>query len=173
MANRETVVKRLISAVNQIHRWVDIVCPELRQVFKILTFKGALETLRLFPLPADLSKLEPNDVIAGWKKSIKRHSGMRRAKLLIELAKQTVGSSQATQAYKLHLEHLLGEYDFANTQLRRIEAEAKTVLERIPYAAKILVIIGISAIALAGALGESGDLSGLYPRKHTAASRRP
>jgi transposase len=160
MANRETVVKRLVSAVNQIHRWVDIVFPELRQVFKILTCKGALETLRLFPLPADLSKLEPNDVIAGWKKSMKRHSGVRRAKLLIELAKKTVGSTQASHAYKLHLEHLLEEYDLANTQLRRIEAEAKIVLERIPYAGKILAITGISAIALAGVLGESGDLSG-------------
>lgn len=40
MANRETVVKRLVSAVNQIHRWVDIVFPELRQVFKILKCKG-------------------------------------------------------------------------------------------------------------------------------------
>jgi transposase len=156
MANREPVVKRLVSAVNQIHRWVDIVFPELRQVFKILTCKGALETLRLFPLPADLSKLQPNDVIAGWKKSMKRHSGVRRAKLLIDLAKKTVGSTQATHAYKLHLEHLLEEYDLANTQLRRIEAEAKTVLERIPYANKILAITGISAIVL----GESGDLSG-------------
>lgn len=61
MANRETVVKRLVSAVNQIHRWVDIVFPELRQVFKILTCKGALLTLRLFPLPADLCKLNPDE----------------------------------------------------------------------------------------------------------------
>jgi transposase len=30
MANREMAVKRLVSAVNQIHRWVDIVFPELR-----------------------------------------------------------------------------------------------------------------------------------------------
>lgn len=160
MANRETIVKRLVSATNQIHRWVDIVFPELRQVFKILTCKGAMTTLRLFPLPADLCKLEPADVIAGWKKSMNRHSGARRAKLLIDLAKLTVGSAQATHAYKLHLEHLLEEYDLASTQLQRIEEEAKTVLERIPYAGKILAITGVSAISLAGALGESGDLSG-------------
>jgi transposase len=160
MANRETVVKRLVSAVNQIHRWVDIVFPELRQVFKILTCKGAILTLRLFPLPADLCKLEPEDIIAEWKKSMKRHSGVRRARLLIDLAKRTVGSTQATHAYKLHLKHLLEEYDLAQTQLQKIEAEAKNVLERIPYTNKILAITGVSAIALAGVLGESGDLSG-------------
>jgi transposase len=160
MANRETVVKRLVSTVNQIHRWVDIVFPELRKVFKILTCKGALVTLRLFPLPSDLCKLEPADVIAGWQKSMKRHSGVRRAKLLIDLASRTVGSKQATHAYKLHLEHLLAEYDLASTQLQRIESEARTVLERIPYVGKILAITGVSATALAGVLGESGDLSG-------------
>jgi hypothetical protein len=30
MAIRETIVKRLVSAANQIHRWVDIVFPEVR-----------------------------------------------------------------------------------------------------------------------------------------------
>ena len=160
MANRETVVKRLVSAVNQIHRWVDIVFPELRQVFKILTCKGALLTLRLFPLPAELCKLSPDDVIKGWQKSMKRHSGVRRAHLLIDLAKQTVGSKQATHAYKLHLEQLLEEHDLATKQLQRIEKEAKDVVERIPYSGKILAITGISAIALAGVLGESGDLRG-------------
>jgi transposase len=91
---------------------------------------------------------------------MQRHSGKRRAQLLIELAKKTVGSKQASHAYKLHLEHLLAEYDLANTQLQRIEDEAKSVLERIPYAGKILAIPGISSTALAGVLGEAGDLSG-------------
>lgn len=159
MANRETVVKRLVSAKNQIHRWVDIVFPELRQVYKVLTCKGALTTLRMFPLPADLCKLETDDIIAGWRTSMQRHSGRRRAQLLINLAKRTVGSKQASYAYKLHLEHLLEEYDLANAQLQRIEAEAKAVLERIPYAGKILAISGVSSIALAGVLGEAGDLS--------------
>ncbi|GGA16071.1 hypothetical protein GCM10008018_70900 [Paenibacillus marchantiophytorum] len=85
---------------------------------------------------------------------------MRRAHLLIDLAKQTVGSKQASHAYKLHLEQLLEEHDLATKQLQRIEKEAKDVVERIPYSGKILAITGISSIALAGVLGESGDLRG-------------
>jgi transposase len=34
MSNRDVVVKRLVSSINQINRWVDVVFPELRQVFK-------------------------------------------------------------------------------------------------------------------------------------------
>jgi transposase len=60
VSNRDSVVKRLVSAKNQIHRFVDIVSPELRHVFKHITCIGALATLRLFPTPAELSKLDGN-----------------------------------------------------------------------------------------------------------------
>ena len=38
MSNRDVVVKRLVSSINQLNRWVDIVFPELRQVFKDITW---------------------------------------------------------------------------------------------------------------------------------------
>ena len=60
MSNRDVVVKRLVSSINQIIRWVDIVFPELRQVFKDVKGKGALATLRLFPLAHFLKKDWPN-----------------------------------------------------------------------------------------------------------------
>ncbi|WP_282936317.1 IS110 family transposase [Paenibacillus sp. RC67] len=160
MANRDTVIKRLNSAVNQIHRWVDIVFPELRQVFKILTCTSAIATLRLFPLPKDISRLTTEQVIAGWKQYVKRHAGLWRAEQLIALAKRSVGATKALHAYKLHLGQLLEEYDLATRQLELIEHELKLVLERIPYAQKMLAILGLNATSLAGVLGEAGDLSG-------------
>ncbi len=160
MANRDTVTKRLNSAVNQIHRWVDIVSPELRQVFKILTCTSAIATLRLFPLPKDISRLTTEQVIAGWKQYVKRHAGLWRAEQLIALAKRSVGATKALHAYKLHLGQLLEEYDLATRQLELIEHELKLVLERIPYAQKMLAILGLNATSLAGVLGEAGDLSG-------------
>lgn len=63
LSNRDTVVTRLVSAKNQIHHWVDVVFPELRQVFKNLLCSGALATLRLFPIPEELRKLAPQDVV--------------------------------------------------------------------------------------------------------------
>lgn len=160
MANRDTVTKRLNSAVNQIHRWVDIVFPELRQVFKILTCTSSIATLRLFPLPTEISRLTTEQVIAGWKQYVKRHAGLQRAAQLIALAKRSVGATQALHAYKLHLSQLLEEYDLAQRQLEQIENELQLVLKRIPYAKKMLAIQGVNAISLAGILGEAGDLSG-------------
>lgn len=64
MANRETVVKRLVSAVNQIHRWVDIVFPELRQVFKISAIALAG---RVKESTAKQKKAVRCDSLVGWE----------------------------------------------------------------------------------------------------------
>jgi transposase len=160
MSNRDMIVKRYVSAVNQINRWVDIVFPELRQVFKDVKGKGAIATLRLFPTPLEISSMKPQDIVNGWKTLMKRQAGLRKAQLLIELATHSVGTTQALDAYKLHLEQLLEEFDLATVQLERIEKEVTEVLKKIPFAKKLLAIKGISEIALAGILGEAGDLSG-------------
>ncbi|OAB33013.1 IS110 family transposase [Paenibacillus glacialis] len=160
LSNRDSVVTRLVSTKNQIHRWVDIVFPELRQVFKNIMCTGSLATLRLFPTPEELYKLQSQDILQGWKSLMKRHSGERKAKALISFASRSVGTKQAPHAYKLHLKQLLDEYDLACLQLKTVETEIVAVLERIPFAKSMLAVKGISAISLAGILGEAGDLSG-------------
>lgn len=160
LSNRDSVVTRLVSAKNQIHRWVDVVFPELRQVFKNILCTGSLATLRLFPTPEELSELQPQDIVQGWKSLMKRQAGERKARALISLANSSVGSKQATYAYKLHLKQLLDEYDLAFLQLQALETEIMAVLERIPFAKSMLAVKGINAISLAGILGEAGDLSG-------------
>ncbi|MEH7304131.1 IS110 family transposase [Neobacillus drentensis] len=160
ISNRDVIVKRLVMAINQVNRWVDVVFPELRQVFKDVTCKGAIATLRLFPTPDEISSLETLDVMRGWKSLMKRQPGPKKAQLLINLAKSSIGTGQALDAYKFHLEQLLEEYDLAVKQLERVEQQVKEVLYKIPFAKKLLMIKGISEISLAGILGESGDLSG-------------
>ncbi|WP_100372342.1 IS110 family transposase [Bacillus sp. FJAT-45037] len=160
MANRDVIVKRLVSSINQLNRWVDLIFPELRQVFKDIKGKGAIATLRLFPTPIELRSMEAQDIVEGWKTKMKRHAGLKKAQSLVELAKHSVGNQQAHDAYKLHLEQLLEEFDLATVQLERVEKEVTGVLEQITFANKLLAIKGISEISLAGILGEAGDLSG-------------
>jgi transposase len=160
MSNREVIVKRLVSSINQLNRWVDIVFPELRQVFKDVKGKGAIATLRLFPTPMELRSIQPHDVVSGWKSLMKRQPGLKKAQSLIHLAKHSIGTRQALDAYKFHLQQLLEEYDLATTQLERVEQQVTEALKQIPYAHQLLTIKGISEISLAGILGEAGDLSG-------------
>jgi transposase len=160
MSNRDVIVKRLVSTINQLNRWVDVVFPELRQVFKDVKGKGAIATLRLFPTPIELRSMQSQNVVIGWKTLMKRQPGLKKAQLLIHLAKRSIGTRQALDAYKFHLQQLLEEYDLATTQLERVEQQVTEVLTQIPYANQLLTIKGISEISLAGILGEAGDLSG-------------
>ncbi|WP_409303911.1 IS110 family transposase [Peribacillus sp. SCS-155] len=160
MSNRDVIVKRLVSSINQLNRWVDIVFPELRQVFKDITAKGAIATLRLFPLPMELRSMTPEQIVMGWRSVMKRQPGMKKAQLLVQVAMNSVGTRQALGAYRFHLEQLLEEYDLAVQQMDRVEQAVKEVLDSIPFARKLLMIKGISEISLAGILGEAGDLSG-------------
>jgi transposase len=160
MSNRDVIVKRLVSTINQLNRWVDVVFPELRQVFKDVKGKGAIATLRLFPTPIELRSMQPQNVVIGWKTLMKRQPGLKKAQLLIHLAKRSIGTRQALDAYKFHLQQLLEEYDLATIQLERVEQQVTAVLKQIPYAKQLLTIKGISEISLAGILGEAGDLSG-------------
>lgn len=79
---------------------------------------GALATLGLFPMPADLQKLTVRQVFDDWKTVMKRHRGERRAGELLALAARSVGAKHAEKAYKLHLQQLLAEYDLAVEQLQ-------------------------------------------------------
>ncbi|MGN7942096.1 IS110 family transposase [Virgibacillus sp. 6R] len=160
MSNRDVIVKRLVMAVNQINRWVDIVFPELRHVFKDVSCKGAIATLRLFPTPKEISSMTSLDIMVGWKSLMKRQPGPKKAQLLIKYAKSSIGTGQALDAYKFHLEQLLEEYDLAEQQLERVEQQVKKVLNKISFAKKLLMMKGISEISLAGIIGEAGDLSG-------------
>ncbi|NHM32446.1 IS110 family transposase, partial [Neobacillus terrae] len=160
MSNRDVVVKRLVSSINQLNRWVDIVFPELRQVFKDVTAKGAIATLRLFPMPTKLRFMKPDELVTKWKSIMKRQPGLKKAQLLVQVAKRSIGSLQALDAYEFHLEQLLEEYDLTVKQLERVESQVTEVLQKIPYAKKLLMIKGISEVSLAGILGEAGDLSG-------------
>ena len=80
MSNRDVLVKRPVSSINQINRWVDIIFPELRQVFKDVKGNGAIATLRLFPTPIELRSMEAQDIVKGWKTLMKRQPGLKKPK---------------------------------------------------------------------------------------------
>ncbi|TVX75786.1 IS110 family transposase, partial [Peribacillus simplex] len=49
--------------------------------------------------------------VSGWKSIMKRQPGLKKAQLLLQLARKSVGTRQALEAYKFHLEQLIEEYD--------------------------------------------------------------
>ncbi|GAA0488974.1 hypothetical protein GCM10008986_13420 [Salinibacillus aidingensis] len=93
--------------------------------------------------------MKAEDIVEAWKTKMKCHAGLKKAQALIELFKQSVGTHLALDAYKLHLEQLLAEFELATAQLERVEMEVTKALDEITFAREMLAMKGISKITLA------------------------
>jgi len=155
----ERINTGLITAKNRITGWLDEYFPEFTEVFCDIEGKTAMLTLRGFPLPAKIIELGAENVLAEWKKEVKRGVGIKRAKELVDAAQGSVGCVEGTMSAAMSLEMLLDEYDMYNKQYDRTVETITDLLKRIPYASKIVKIKGIGIITAAGIIAEIGDIS--------------
>ncbi|KLU62259.1 transposase [Peptococcaceae bacterium CEB3] len=94
MVQRDRVNANLNKVKNQVHNWLDRYFPEYLTVFKKWEGKASLLTLEHFPLPQDVSAKGVTEIVAQWKIEVKRVVGVKRASLLVETAKTSVGLTQ-------------------------------------------------------------------------------
>ena len=65
------------------------------------------------------------------KTQMKRQAGLKKAQLLVELAKHSVGTHQALDAYKLHLEQLIEEFDLQQPNLNELKKKSPRSLNKL------------------------------------------
>ncbi|OBZ12895.1 hypothetical protein A8L34_07485 [Bacillus sp. FJAT-27264] len=159
VTTRDFITKQVSSVVNQIYRWTDIYFPEFQQVFKDITSKTALATLAEFAHPSDLRHLAVQDVIAGWKKRLKRAGSRKAAVALIHAAQQTVGTPDLVEEAKISLSLLLQQLQMYNDQLDQLKEKISQLLQCIPTVKILRTVKGINDITLAALYSEAGDLS--------------
>ena len=123
----------------------------------------SLSILRLYPLPNDIKKVTSEEIRQGLKKIAKRSVGHKRAQLIIEQARISVGDREALKEAKLYLNQPLDQYVQLSAQLNELEDQALALLEEVPYAKQMQAIKGIGTITVAGILAEGGDLSHYRP----------
>lgn len=160
VTSRDFITKQVSGVVNQIHRWTDMYFPEFGQIFKDVSCKTALATLAEFPHPSDLCSLAAEDVIAGWKKHLKRAGSLGLAQALIQAAQQTTGIPAIVEEAKLSLSLLLQQFQLYHSQLETLEEKMKPLLQSIPTTKVFRTVKGLSDITLATLYSEAGDLSG-------------
>jgi len=159
VTTREFINKHMSAVINQLHRWTDIYFPEFRSIFKDITKKTALATLAHFPHPSQLCHLTENEVIAGWKKDMKRAGSRQVARELIQAAKHTAATPGTVEESTLSLALLLQQYQLFRTQLDQLEQELSRRVAAIPATKVLRTIKGISDVTLAIIYSEAGDLS--------------
>ena len=155
----ERINNSMIMVKNRIIGWLDEYFPEFTNVFSDIEGRTAMKTLREFPLPAKIVEIGAENILAEWKKEVKRGIGIKRAKELINAALESVGSLEGTMYAVMSLKMLLDEYDLYKGQYDEALAAIERLLGQIPYAEKIIRIKGIGIITAAGIIAEIGDVS--------------
>ena len=156
---REEYLKKIWSIKNKVTRWMDIYFPELPNVFSSWEGKTAILTLEQISLPSKISELSAEEILAVWRKEVKRGIGIKTAYKLLEAASRSVGMIDGLEMAKYEIELLVKEYKEDKTIMDILERKLEDIVLTIPGAINLLEIKGIGIKTVAGFFAEVGDIT--------------
>ena len=155
---RDSINRQKTALENRIVAILDEYFPEFTKVFKHpFTGKAAMQLLKTCPFPKYILELGTEGVLAEIKKAVKNTVGRKRAQLLVDTARVSVGVDYGVDAARSKLQLFLESLDLANRQLSQIETEMAKALQATGIAEYLLSIKGVGTVSLAVCLGELGD----------------
>jgi transposase len=158
MDMREGLGKNLNKIKNKVTQWLDKYFPEFNDVFGDWEGKAALITLKEFPTPEKILSTNVQQIVAAWRKEVKRAVGLNRAVKLVEAAKISIGIKEGLRMGERDLIVNLEQYDLYIRQLEQLELQIEELALQIPGAKEILTIKGVGIITAAGFIAEVGDI---------------
>ncbi|GAB6174791.1 hypothetical protein JCM15765_42690 [Paradesulfitobacterium aromaticivorans] len=117
MVQRERLNTNLIHVKNQVHNWLDRYFPEFLTVFKKCEGKASLLTLKSLPLPQDVLARGVTGIVTQWRTEVKRAVGIKRASLLVDTARTSIGLTNGLTMAREELKILLEQYELYMRQL--------------------------------------------------------
>lgn len=156
--NRMRITREIVAIKNRIQRWFAIYFPEYKNVFGSWECDSSIEVLINCPLPMDVVKLGAEAINQLWREKKIRAVGIKRANLLVETAKTSVGIKQGANAAQLELSMLMEDYLTKKEQETKIVEMLETLCIQVPSSEKLLSIKGIGILTVASFFAEVGDI---------------
>ena len=158
MDSRWRLVKEISAVKNRISRWISIHYPEFIKVFGNWEGKAALLILKECPTPKKVVERGIEGIIAIWKEHKIRAVGIKRAVMLVESAKISIGTSEGLISAENEISMLLEDYERKMRQLERTIVLIEEMAMQISGFEKLLEIKGVGLVIAAVFLAEVGDI---------------
>jgi transposase len=158
MGMRESLSKNLNIIKNKVDHWLDKYFPEFNDVFANWEGKAALISLTEFSTPEKVLSTGVQQIVATWKKEVKRAVGINRAVRLVEAAKISIGIKEGLRMAKKELEDNLEQYELYLKQNEQLEIEIDELALQVSGVKEMLSIKGVGLITAAGFIAEVGDI---------------
>ena len=156
--SRMRIKNELVAIKNRIQRWFAIYFPEYKNVFGGWDCDSSIEVLLNVPLPVDVVNIGDEAINELWRAKKIRGVGIKRAKLLVEVAEKSVGVKQGSNAARYEISMLIEDFLTKKEQEQRVIEILETLCIQVPNAEKLLNIKGVGVLTVASFLGEVGDI---------------
>ena len=156
--SRMRINKELVAIKNRIQRWFAIYFPEYKNVFGNWECDSSIEVLLNIPLPADAVNMGADAINQLWRAKKIRAVGIKRAKLLVEVAANSIGVKQGVNAARCEISMLIEDFLKKKEQEQRVIEILETLCIQVPNADKLLNIKGVGILTVASFFGEVGDI---------------
>ena len=133
--------------------------PELSRCVSDICGKGAVALLRMAPTAGAIVSLGEAEVAKALKEGSRGRLGLKKARQIMQLAKDSVGYAAASPSLRMEFTATLDAMDFFSGKIEQIESEMKRLLWELNEAALLLSVPGIGEITAATIFGETGGLS--------------
>ena len=158
MGMRESLTKNLNIIKNKVDHWLDKYFPEFNDVFANWEGKAALMSLTEFSTPEQVLSTGVQQIVATWKKEVKRAVGIQMAVRLVEAAKISIGIKEGLKMAKKELEANLEQYELYLKQNEQLEIEIEELAFQVPGVKEMVSIKGVGIMTAAGFIAEVGDI---------------
>lgn len=181
---RDQLVKQLMIVEGRIQNNIQRYFPEFFDVFSDWKGKASLFTLRYFPFPTEIVHLKAEEILEGWKTTVKRGVGIKRATKLLNTAKKSIGITIGLRFARREIHSLLDQFELYKSQIDQLDQELQTLVEDVPGAQEMMRISGLGATTVAVFFAEVGDvrnyrhpqqlvnLAGLSLREHSSGKHK-
>lgn len=156
--SRMRINKELVAIKNRIQRLFAIYFPEYKNVFGSWECDSSIEALMNIPLLADAVKMGADAINELWRAKKIHAVGIKRAKLLVEIAEKSIGVKQGTNAARCEISMLIEDYLKKKEQEQRVIEILETLCIQVPNTEKLLNIKDVGILTVASFWGEVGDI---------------
>lgn len=154
---RSQLVDSIADLKRQVICVLDKVFPEYEHIFSEVFGTTSKEVLLTYATPADLEHVSVEQLTELLLSLSRKRCDLGKAQALSDAAKTSFGVTFCRDAFSLQLRILLEQMKFIEQQVRDVEREIKTLMDK--RASPITSITGIGPVLGAVILGEIGDIS--------------
>ncbi len=156
---RFQVEAELTRCKNRIQRWFAVYFPEYSEVYGNFDAISSIMIPKQAALPSDIIQLGAERINQIWRDAKLRADGKKRAQTLVEAAQRSIGYTEGLGTARIEISMLLDDYEKLNVRLELIMEMIEKLVEKVPYAKKLLQIKGIGMKTVSGFIAEVGDIS--------------